>query len=150
MGFIGLCLLAGMVDAVAARAGLRGWFAALPDPWLRPPRWVLPAAWSVVYLSMAVAAWLIWRVAGVARRKHYSGLRLWGWQLLVNALWVPLFFQAHDLRAAFAMLLAGGVLAVLTTVRFYALLRPAGLLMVPSVVWVAYSLVLNGLIVLGA
>ncbi len=150
MGFIGLCLLAGLVDEVAARAGLRGWFLALPDGWLRPPPWVLPAAWCMVYLSMAVAAWLIWREAGVARRRHYRALRLWGWQLLATALWVPLFFEGHDLRAAFAMLVAGGFLAAFTIWHFLALSRPAGLLMVPSVAWVAYSLVLNGFVMLAA
>ncbi len=85
-----------------------------------PPDWAFPVAWGTLYLLMAVAAWMVWRHAGVARRGHYAALRLWGWQLLFNALWTPAFFGLRSPGLALVVILALLVLVALTLRAFAA------------------------------
>jgi tryptophan-rich sensory protein len=124
-----------VVDGIAARNSLR----AIP-----PARsWMVPTFSSVVCASLAYAAWLIWREAGVARRRHYRALRLWGWQLLVGAGWAPLLFTAHLRPAALAALTAGFALAALCAYRFWRLSRLSGMLMVPNLIWLVLACILT-------
>ena len=134
-GFMALCLLASVVDGVAARHTLR----VIP-----PSRsWLVPTGTSIVCASLALAAWLIWQEAGVARRRHYAALRLWGWQLLAGAAWAPLLFTAHLRLAALAVLVVGGGLSLLCACRFARISPAAGALMAPNVVWLVAAGVLT-------
>lgn len=90
---------------------------------------------------MGVAAWRIWSVA--PRPDAFAALRLWGWQLLVNAAWSPIFFALHALGAALAMSLVLFALVVATLLAFLRRDRVAGLLLTPYPVWLAYAIWLN-------
>jgi translocator protein len=61
IGFIGACLLAARIGA-AYRPG--DWYERLAKPSWRPPNWVFPPAWAVLYLTIAVSGWLLWRTSG--------------------------------------------------------------------------------------
>jgi tryptophan-rich sensory protein len=63
MGFIGACLLAAMI---AARYRPGHWYEKLAKPRWRPPNWLFPPAWAVLYLTIAVSGWLVWRTSGFA------------------------------------------------------------------------------------
>ena len=62
-------------------------YAALDQPGFAPPSWVFGPVWTVLYVMIGVAGWLLWRPAG-----RSSLLTLWGVQLVLNLLWTPLFF----------------------------------------------------------
>lgn len=145
VGFVGLCLLTGAVDAMSARAGFHGWFVARLPVSLAPPAWLFPSGWSLSAVSMAVAAWLVWCDAGVSRPRHYRALRLWGWQLLAGGLWAPVFFTGRTgaLVAALGIAIAGVALVGLTMRRFWVLSKGAAFLMAPALLWSGYTATLN-------
>ena len=58
-----------------------------------PPGWLFGPVWTTLYVMIGAAAWLVWRRTGGRQR---GALRLWGWQLLVNAAWSPAFFGLHS------------------------------------------------------
>ena len=58
VGFVGACFLAAMTGAMF-RPG--DWYERLAKPSWRPPNWVFPPAWAVLYLTIAVSGWLVWR-----------------------------------------------------------------------------------------
>jgi tryptophan-rich sensory protein len=66
------------------------WYATLQKPSWNPPNWIFGPVWTVLYVIMAIAAWLIWKRGGFARQR--LALSLYLAQLLFNALWSPLFF----------------------------------------------------------
>lgn len=114
------------------------WYADLVKPSWTPPDWVFGPVWSVLYLSMAVAAWLVWRHDDVAVQ-----MTLFGIQLLLNALWSWLFFGLHSPSAASVDIVLLWTAIAATTVVFWRRSTAAGILFVPYLVWVSFACVLN-------
>ncbi len=150
LGFVGLCLLVAVADAVMTEPGMRSWYPALRHPLGTPPGWVFPVVWIPLYVAMAVAAWRVWRwnapdprttSDGPALRRR--GLQLWGWQLAVNACWTPVFFGLHRPVAALGLIVALGLLVALALRDFRRTDRIAALLMAPYLAWVCYAAWLN-------
>ena len=115
---------------------MSGWFAGLARPAGAPPNWVFGPVWTVLYCMIAVSGWLIWRQS---RPQSYRALRLWGWQLLFNALWSPAFFGLHSPGLALAVILAMLLLLGATLWRFAQLSRLATMLLLPYFAWAAYA-----------
>lgn len=139
VGWLALCF------AAAAFGGLfrpGEWYAALQKPLWNPPGWIFGPVWTALYTMMAVAAWLVWKRSGF--KAHRVALALFLTQLLLNALWSPLFFGLHSPGLAFAdiLLLWGALLA--TLVAFWKVSAAAGALLVPYLVWVTFAAALNG------
>ncbi len=138
MGFVGLCLLVGAADATFTQAALRGWYPSLSAPPGTPPSWLFAPAWTVLYVLMGTAAWLVW-----CRPGHRRPLLLWGWQLLVNAAWNPVFFGLHAISAALALNAALVVLVGVTFVSFTRRSYAGGAMLFPYLLWTCYATYLN-------
>jgi benzodiazapine receptor len=117
------------------------WYASLAKPEWTPPNAVFAPVWSVLYLLIALAAWLVWRKAGF--KGASIALALFAAQLFLNALWSYLFFGLHRPGLAFFEILALWSLAVVVAVLFWREVRSAGVLMVPYVLWVGFASYLN-------
>jgi benzodiazapine receptor len=90
---------------------------------------------------MGISLFLVWQQGSSQLRT--VGLVLFFVQLGLNVAWSALFF---GLRSPALALLEIGVLwlAILaTTVAFWRVSRPAALLLVPYLAWVAFAAVLN-------
>ena len=90
LAFVAACFLAGIPGAVF-RPG--GWYERLVKPRWRPPNWLFALVWTVLYLTIAVSGWLVWREAGLAGAA--LPLEIFALQLVLNAAWTPLFFGLH-------------------------------------------------------
>ncbi len=118
-----------------------GWYAALVKPLWNPPSWLFGPVWTLLYVMMAVAAWLVWRCGGWKAQGRALGLYLGQWAL--NALWTPLFFGLQRPGWAFAEILVLALVLLTTLFSFWKVRRLAGALMVPYALWVAFAAVLN-------
>ncbi len=136
LGFLGLCLLVDLSAGVFTASSVQGWFASLIRPPAAPPNWLFAPVWTVLYFMIGVSAWRIWRTD---RPDSYRALRLWGWQLLLNALWSPAFFGLRSPGLALVVILALLPIVVLTIGRFIRIDRTAALLLMPYLVWGAYA-----------
>ncbi len=114
------------------------WYVALAKPSWTPPGWVFGPVWTVLYVMIAVAGWMIWQRAGFT-------LVFWVWsaQLIFNMAWSWIMFGAHQIGWAFADI----VLLWISIVLFIALALPmyqaAALLFVPYFIWVSFAAALN-------
>lgn len=142
----GALLWGGLTFLTAALGGLASARAAQFYDALQLPPWAPPASvfgpvWSVLYLLMGVAAWLVWRHRHIVRGS--SGLALYGVALVPNALWSWLFFDWH--RGLWALADIGVLwLLVALTIRAFWRVRPVfGMLMVPLWAWVSFAGALN-------
>lgn len=138
VGWLGIVFVAAWVGS---RYMPGEWYALLAKPSWNPPNWIFGPVWSVLYILMGVAAWLVWRRAG------FSGagpaLVLFMAQLVLNALWSYLFFGRHRPDLAFLDIMALWTTIVLVTVLFWRVHRGAGRMMVPYVAWVSFASFLN-------
>lgn len=142
VGFVGLCLLVGLTASAFNTQGTMAWYATLARPPGTPPNWLFGPVWAVLHSSIGVAGWLIWARAPEGRRKR-AALTLWGWQLLINALWSPAFFGLGSPIAGLLVIVPMVILIGLTIASFVRLNRGAGLLLVPYLVWTSYATYLN-------
>ena len=118
-----------------------GYYAALAKPAWAPPPWVFGPVWTLLYLMMAVAAWLVWRQGGW--RAQRGPLSLYVVQLALNALWTPVFFGLRSPGLALAVIVLLGVAIVLTGRAFRSVSSAASWLLVPYLVWVVFAAALN-------
>ncbi|MFG1477345.1 TspO/MBR family protein [Xanthobacter sp. V4C-4] len=138
-------VVAAIGGAVTAPA-IPGWYAGLAKPAWTPPNAVFPAAWTLLYLLMALALWRLWsRPPAVPGRRAALGLFLL--QLALNALWSPVFFGLHAPAAGFAVILALAAALALALHAAWRVDTLAGVLLVPYLLWVCYAASLNGAIV---
>src|SRR5690349_13397544 len=139
-GWVALCAAAGAVGAVAS-AGAKDFYAMLDKPAWAPPSAVFGPVWTLLYIAMACAAWLVWRERGFARARGALGLFLA--QLALNALWSWLFFAWHRGALAFADIVVLLALIVATMVSFAKIRKLAAWLLAPYLAWVCFATLLN-------
>ena len=129
------------VGSLGARFPPGEWYAQLQKPAFNPPNWVFAPVWTLLYILMAVAAWLVWRKAGL--QEGALPLALYAFQLGVNAWWSWLFFGMHQIGGALADLVLLWVCIAIACALFWRVRLAAGLLMLPYVAWVSFAGALN-------
>ena len=143
-GFLALAgFLAACVAAASSGALFRpgAWYEGLAKPPWRPPNWAFAPAWTVLYVTIAVAGWLVWREAGFGRGGPALGI--YAVQLLLNALWSALFFGLRRPDIAFAEVVALWLSILATILAFHPLHAGAAWLLVPYLCWVTFAAALN-------
>lgn len=137
-----LVLLLGLASGWVANSGYGNpWFDALRKPAFMPPGWAFGAAWTSLYIMMGFALALI--VAARRARGREVAIALFAVQLILNLAWSPLFFAAHQVTAALALIAILIVVVAITAWRFWAIRRVAGLLLVPYLIWLLFAATLN-------
>ncbi|MBI5370136.1 tryptophan-rich sensory protein [Candidatus Uhrbacteria bacterium] len=133
---------AGGIGALFTTAAVSGWYRTLVKPTFNPPASVFGPVWSLLYTLMAVSAYMVWRARSPASDKSRA-LRVFGLQLVLNALWSPIFFGLHRPDLAFGVLMALWFSIIWMIVAFAKCSKAAAWLLVPYVAWVTFALVLN-------
>ena len=134
-------LLVGGVSGWLSRGSMAA-FEAFVKPPLAPPGWLFPVVWTVLFLLMGVASYLV-LTSGGSEEKIMGAISVYALQLGVNFFWSILFFTLSLCTLAFFWLLLLWVLVLITTVRFYRLSKTAGYLMLPYILWVTFAAYLN-------
>ena len=138
---LALPLAVGGLAALLTMDGMKT-YAQVEQPPLSPPGWLFPVVWTVLYLAMGLASYLVLTSGGdpgAIRR----ALILYGAQLLVKFLWPLFFFGAKLYLAAFFILAALWLLIWLTLHAFSAIREHAGDLLLPYLIWVTFAGYLN-------
>jgi translocator protein len=140
--FILLCQLAGGIGSYFTAPAIPTWYAALRKPFITPPDWVFAPVWITLYVLMGIAVFLVWRESRYGKPRQ-KALLLFGIQLVLNALWSFLFF---GLRSPLAGLIGIVVLvaAIFFTLRLFLRISfPAGILLIPYLLWTGFAAGLN-------
>ncbi|SEG29539.1 TspO and MBR related proteins [Ruegeria intermedia] len=121
------------------------WYQSLRAPSFRPPPWLFGPVWTVLYVMIAAA--------GTRLALHAEGadapalvavcLGLWALQMVLNALWTPVFFGAHDLGGALVLIVLMFASTALLAGLAWKVDRVAALLLLPYLGWVGFATILN-------
>ncbi len=117
------------------------WYERLAKPPWRPPNWLFAPAWAVLYVTIAVAGWLVWREAGFAGAG--LALTIYGVQLVLNAAWSAIFFGMRRIDLAFGELVLLWLSIAATIAAFHPIYPGAAWLLVPYLCWVTFAGALN-------
>ncbi len=117
-------------------------FSQMNKPPLSPPGWLFPIVWTILYLLMGFASWLV-LISDAPKRKIRHALVVYGIQLAVNFFWSLIFFGAEQYLLAFVWLILLWVLIIWTMVKFYDIRQLAGELLLPYLLWVTFAGYLN-------
>lgn len=122
--------------------GPDSWYQELQKPFLNPPSLVFAPVWTTLYVLMGIAAYRLWRL------RSSKLLALYWLQLLLNAVWTPLFFGLRAPGWALADIVLLDVLVVVLIVLSLKKDRLAAYLLIPYLAWIAFATYLNLMIVL--
>ena len=136
-----IVVLGSIMGSVSGGGGDSAWYRMLEKPGFQPPGWLFGVAWAIFYTMMGLALAMILNARGAPGRGLAIGVFLA--HLAVNYSWSPVFFGAHQVTAAFYLLLAILGLAIASTALFWRIRRTAGLLLLPYLGWLAFASVLN-------
>ena len=129
-------LAVGGLSAFLTRDGMMA-FESLEMPPLSPPRWLFPIAWTILYVLMGIASYLVFTSGNPYRSK--TALTFYGIQPIFNFFWSLIFFNLNEFLIAFVWLVIMLFFIIVTSVLFYRISRPAGYLLIPYILWVTFA-----------
>lgn len=134
-------VLVGLFSAYLTRNDM-AIYETMNRPALAPPGWVFPVAWTALYIMMGLASYFVFVSDADSETKRKS-LTAYGIQLLMNFCWSVLFFTLSRYLLALIWLLGMWLVILISTIRFYRIHRPAGLMMTLLLLWITFAAYLN-------
>ncbi|MFA6304331.1 MAG: TspO/MBR family protein [Patescibacteria group bacterium] len=135
-------LSAGYLGSFFTTPAIPTWYANLVKPALNPPSWVFAPVWTILFILMGIAAYLVWQ-KGFKRQEVKYALVIFAGQLILNIVWSGIFFGWQNPGVAFLELIVLW-LAILSTIKVFAKVsKTAAWLLVPYILWVSFAGYLN-------
>lgn len=151
-----VCEFAGILGSVFTSPSIGKWYTTLQKPFFNPPNWIFAPVWTLIFLMMGIAFYIVWEKGWQVKNKilvypkflsNFSGkkktISIFFIQLFLNVFWSFLFFGWHNIGFAFIELLILWVAILLTIVSFYRISKKAAYLLYPYLAWVTFAGVLN-------
>lgn len=136
--------LAAFIGNLATIPNIPTWYEMLEKPLLNPPNYIFGPVWTILYLCMGLALYLVWTAKSKEGKRQAYGL--FAVQLVLNTLWSLVFFGLHQPWLALCIIIALWAAIFMTLREFGTFSKYAKWLLVPYIVWVSFALYLNGAI----
>ena len=137
-----VCQLAGIIGSIFTTPAISTWYKTLEKPSFNPPNWIFAPVWTALFLLMGISAFLIWR-EGIKKPQVKIALNIFLIQLILNVLWSVLFFGLKLPIAGFFEIILLWLAILLTVISFFKISIPAGILLIPYILWVSFASILN-------
>lgn len=111
-------------------------------PFLAPPGWVFPIAWTILYIVMGIASYLVYTSDADAEAKRRA-LTFYAAQLAMNFFWSTLFFTYSRLMIAFIWIVVMWILTMICMIKFLKINTAAGMMMGVLLLWTTFAAYLN-------
>lgn len=140
--WLGLVFVAAALGNLVTTVGDGSWYSQLEKPAWNPPNWVFGPVWTLLYLLMGIAAWLVWKKAGGFAQAR-NALGLFVLQLGLNSLWSYVFFgmERPDLATGEILVLWAAIAG--TMLLFWRWSKSAALMLLPYLLWVSFATALT-------
>jgi len=135
-----ICQLAGIIGSIFTASSISDWYIYLNKPSFNPPSFVFAPVWTLIYILMGIAVYLIWTSD---KRRSILPLVIFDIQLILNVLWSILFFGFRNPFIAFIDIILLWIFIVLTIWQFAKVEKKAAYLLIPYILWVSFAVVLN-------
>jgi len=140
--FVILCEAVGILGSLFTAPAIPTWYAGLNKPSFSPPNWLFAPVWTILYALMGISVFLVWRER-LERGEAKVALFLFAVQLVLNTFWSFLFFKLQNPFYALVEIFVLWVFILLTILSFSKISKPAGLLLLPYLLWTTFAAFLN-------
>ncbi len=134
-------LLVGALAGLLSRGGMEN-YKSMYKPLLAPPGWIFPLVWTILYILMGVASYLVYTSTASPERIRRA-MTAYVLQLAANFVWPLIFFVLGAYLVAFLWLILLFALALVCALRFGYIDARAGKLMTPYLLWLFFAAYLN-------
>ncbi len=135
-------LAVGAIAGYFTSSSVDGWFATINKPSFNPPNWVFAPVWTMLYIMMGIAFFLVWKTDSAIMTRR-SAIAAYIAQLILNFLWSFVFFYAHQPGWALVNIILLWLMILETIILFRKLSTAAAWLLIPYICWVSFATVLN-------
>lgn len=137
-----VCELAGIIGSIFTSPAIPTWYATLIKPSFQPPSWLFAPVWTILFILMGVAVFLVWR-KGLEQRQVKIAIGVFIVQLILNTLWSIIFFGQQNPAGAFLEIIFLWIAIIATIFIFAKISRAAAWLLIPYILWVSFAGFLN-------
>ena len=137
-----ICELIGGLGAIFTMPAVRSWYMEINKPSFNPPNWIFGPVWTTLYLLMGIALFLVWK-KGSKKKEVRNAAVVFFIQLIFNFLWSLVFFGTRSYLGGFLVIILLWLLILANIVMFYRISKPAGIILIPYILWVSFASVLN-------
>jgi len=138
--FVGISIFAGAAGSFFTASSVSGWYPGLMQPDLNPPAWVFGPVWTFLYITMGIAAFLVYDKGGKGTK---AALGVFIFQLALNLCWSILFFGFRSPALGFIGILPLWASIAYMICLFHGIDRRAAYLIAPYLLWVSFASYLN-------
>jgi len=164
-------LVAGWIGSLYIMPSIGTWYATLAKPALNPPSWIFAPVWTLLYILMGIALFIVWKKDWQVKselladcdkswnpwtRAFWSGdwqkqniIAIFAVQLVLNVLWSYIFFGLHQPGVAFFELIVLWISILYLIINFYRVSKTVAWLLLPYILWVTFAGYLNWAIWMG-
>lgn len=134
-------LIIGFVASFFTQSSVDTWYQTIDKPVFNPPDWVFAPVWTLLYILIGIAFYLVWEKNFGSNKKKV--LTIYFVQLFLNFLWSLLFFGLQSPILGLIEIVILWIFIFMNIKVFYKVTKPAGYLLIPYLIWVSYALLLN-------
>jgi len=139
---LAITLAIGVVASTFTRPEITSWYSTLNKPPFTPPNWLFPVAWTIIYIMIATAAYMVWKLRDTSAT-YKTAVIIYVVQLALNFSWSIVFFGLHQILYALIIIIALLVTIILNISWFNRFSKTAAWLLIPYLLWVSYATLLN-------
>ncbi len=130
----------GILASLLIRDGVDFFNESVNKPAFSPPAFLFPIAWTILYILMGVAAYIVEISKNKTDNKPFI---FYFTQLAVNFLWPLVFFNLKWYFLSIVVIAALLTLVILTFIEFFKINKTAGYLLIPYILWLLFATALN-------
>ena len=137
-----ITLAIGFAASLFTRPQIAGWYSTLVKPSFNPPPWIFAPVWTIIYILIAIAAYMVWERRD-GSTNYLTARAVYIIQLLLNFSWSIVFFRFHAVAGGLLVIILLWLIIVLNIRWFGKVSKTAGWLLFPYFLWVSFAAILN-------
>ena len=137
--FIIITFSASFIGGIVTYTFKEPWYSNLIKPSFNPPDWVFGPVWTILYLFMSIAIWIVWQ----KNQKNLNLVLIYIIHLFFNTTWSIVFFAFQSILLALINLVVLIILIIFLMIKYKSISKLSFYIMFPYLLWCFFALILN-------
>ncbi len=140
---LSICFFVAGLGSFVTYPSISTWYASLAKPFFTPPAFVFGPVWTILYLMMGTAFYIIWDKKTKNRKVFLLAVKFFMIQLVFNFFWSYAFFYLH-MPWLSVLVIALLWISIFVCIKLFSKIsKIAGYLLYPYIAWVSFASLLN-------